>query len=305
VNEFGPNTSIVYRQAANAAIVNLSVATSARIWNYLIGGRDYYDIDKTAAEIAAKVYPDLKRMAVRARQFHDRVVRHLVEQGGVRQFLDIGAGYPVGGPLRGLGRRRVRMQDTHEIAQDLASDARVAYVDNDPIVLAHARALLRSATAEGHTAVICGDFAEPDHIVQAAEKVLDFEAPVAVMFLQVLGHAPTFADARRSVDTIMAAVPDGSYLVIADITSDGADDVVPEARAAMAEAEFAATGAAPYTARTCGVLRDLLDGLDLIEPGLVSVNNWRPSVTLGPRRALPFYGAVARKPGRTPVVREQ
>ncbi|HLS75555.1 MAG TPA: SAM-dependent methyltransferase [Nocardia sp.] len=256
--------------------VRLDVPTSARIWNYWLGGRDYYDVDRQAGEAGIVSYPEIKTMAVQSRRFLIRAVRWLAAEAGVRQFLDIGTGLPT-------------MQNTHEVAQAEAPDAKVVYVDNDPLVLAHARALLVNSTPEGATHYVEADFNDPAPLLEAAGAVLDFDRPVAVLFIGVLGHAAGYADAQRAVEEIMRPLASGSYLALYDGTTDDRDYV------RMCE-NYRRTGGAPYTPRTAEQVRGLFEGLEIVEPGVVPINFWRTDEAEQGVRRVSAWGGVGRKP---------
>src|SRR5918997_6701515 len=157
-----------------ATRANRGVPHSARIWNYWMGGKDNYEVDRAAGDAGVTVYPDIVTMAVQSRQFLIRAVRYMASEAGIRQFLDIGTGLPT-------------MQNTHEVAQQVAPESRIVYVDNDPLVLAHARTLLVNTTPEGVTTYVDADFHNPDLIVADARNVLNFSQPIAVMLMGVLG----------------------------------------------------------------------------------------------------------------------
>src|SRR5690606_30496914 len=235
--------------------VRLDVPTSARIWNYWLGGRDYYDVDRQAGEVGIVSYPEIGTMAVQSRQFLIRTVRWLAAEAGVRQFLDIGTGLPT-------------MQNTHEVAQAAAPDAKVVYADNDPLVLAHARALLVNSTPEGATTYAEADFNDPGPLIDASRAVLNLDEPVAVLFIGVLGHADSYADAQRAVRAFMEPLAPGSYLALYDGTTDDRDYV-------RLCTNYAKTGGAPYTPRTSDQIRGLFEGLEIVEPGVVPINFWR------------------------------
>jgi hypothetical protein len=255
--------------------IDTTAPHSARIWNYWMGGKDNFAVDREAGDSYAKTSPDIVTIAKECRKFLIRAVTYLAAEAGVRQFLDIGTGLPT-------------MQNTHEVAQGVAPDARIVYVDNDPMVLAHARALLTNTTDEGVTSYIDADFHHPDQIVADARNVLNFTKPVAVMFLGVLGHVEDIEEARSIVNGVMAAVPSGSYLVICDGTHDEAADKALD--------DYKETGAVPYVNRSPEEIGSLFEGLDMVEPGLVSIPQWRPDHPADARaRPLGEYGAVARK----------
>ncbi|MBF6249649.1 SAM-dependent methyltransferase [Nocardia farcinica] len=261
----------------HAPLIRTDIPHSARIWNYWMGGKDYYEIDRVAGDAGIEVDPDITTMAVQSRQFLIRAVRFLASEIGIRQFLDIGTGLPT-------------MQNTHEVAQSVAPESKVVYVDNDPLVLTHARALLTSTTPEGVTTYVDCDFHDPEQIVADARNVLNLNEPVGVMFMGVLGHAKTYDELRRIVDTVLAAVPSGSYLVMWDGTDDSAEYV------ALCK-NYAETGGVPYVPRPQEQIRAVFDGLEMVEPGFVSITQWRPDATqVGEIRPISAYGAVARKP---------
>ncbi|WP_432943161.1 SAM-dependent methyltransferase [Kribbella sp. CA-253562] len=257
--------------------IRIDIPHSARIWNYWMGGKDHYDSDRVAGEAGLAVDPDISTMAVESRKFLVRTVRHLAAESGIRQFLDIGTGLPT-------------MQNTHEVAQSVAPEAKIVYVDNDPMVLTHARALLVNTTAEGVTAYVDSDYHEPEQIIADARNVLNFTQPIGVMFMGVLGHAKTYDDLRRIVDTVMDAVPSGSYLTMWDGTTDS------PAYVALCEG-YAKTGGAPYIPRPQEEIKAVFDGLELLPPGFGPIVDWRrDSDDPRPRRPIAAYGAVARKP---------
>jgi hypothetical protein len=192
---------------------------------------------------------------------------------GIRQLLDIGTGLPT-------------VDNTHEIAQRVAPECRIVYVDNDPLVLAHARALLTS-TPEGATDYIDADMTEPEVIVQTASKLLDFTQPVGLLFMGVLAHIVDYDKARSIVSHVLAALPSDSYLAIYDGTNTRQVSV-------RAQQQYQETGAVPYVLRTAEQIAGYFDGLELVEPGVVVVTRWRPNDdTAGAE--LPAVGGVARK----------
>lgn len=255
---------------------DVEVPHSARIWNYWMGGKDNFAADREAGDSFVATYPDIVTIAKESRRFLIRAVRYLAADAGVHQFLDIGTGLPT-------------MENTHEVAQRVVPDARIVYVDNDPMVLAHARTLLTNTTDEGVTTYVDGDFHLPDQIVADAKNVLNLSKPVAVMFMGVLGHVRQFDEVRSIVDRVMAAVPSGSYLVLWDGTEDKAGDEALE--------DYEETGAVAYINRTPEQIGSCFEGLELLEPGLVSIPLWRPDpAEIDSVRKVGAYGAVARKP---------
>jgi hypothetical protein len=257
--------------------IRTDVPGAARIWNYWLGGKDNYPADRAAGEESLKYY-DMATFARQSRQFLNRVVRFLAGEAGIRQFLDIGTGLPT-------------MANTHEIAQSIAPDSKIVYVDNDPIVLAHARVLLQNTTAEGVTDYVEADYHDPDLILARAREVLDFDRPIAVMFMGVLGHARGFAESHAVVKRVVDTVPSGSYLAVWD----GND--TNEALNALAE-NYAKSGGVPYIQQPIEHIRGYFAGLELVEPGLVPVTDWRPDpAEVGAAHSLPeTTGGVARKP---------
>jgi hypothetical protein len=268
--------------------IDTTIPHSARIWNYWLGGKDNYPVDREAGEAWISVHPEIVVVARAARAFLKRAVRYLAAEAGVRQFLDIGTGLPTA-------------ENTHGIAQAVAPDARIVYVDNDPLVLAHARALMTS-TPEGATHYLHADMRDPADVLARAAQFLDFDQPVGVVFMEVLGHVPRTEDARALVGAVMAATAPGSYLLIGDgIEADGDDDV------RKAQDEYSETGAVEYRNRPKAELRSLFDGLEWVEPGFVSVTRWRPDrpegiSAIGPAEPQPLdsvFGGLARKPSPT------
>ncbi|MET8047748.1 SAM-dependent methyltransferase [Streptosporangium sp. NPDC005286] len=251
---------------------------SARIWNYWLGGKDNYPADRDAGDMVEGLIPGIVDSARADRAFLGRCVRHLVADAGIRQFLDIGTGLPTA-------------DNTHEVAQRIAPESRVVYVDNDPLVLVHARALLIS-TPEGVTNYIDADLREPHRILRAAEKTLDLTEPVALMLLGILHHITDDAEARQVVRDLVDAVPSGSHLVIAHATAEVHGDAMHEAMR-----QFMERGGTPIVARDRDHLVTFFDGLELLEPGVVSCSRWRPehSPWGEPDEVSQFCG-VARKP---------
>ncbi len=260
-----------------ASRINFEVPHAARIWNYWMGGKDNYKVDRAAGDAVAEVYPDIVTMAAQSRQFLIRVVRFLAGEAGIHQFLDIGTGLPT-------------MQNTHEVAQRIAPESRIVYVDNDPLVLAHARALLSNTTPEGVTTYVDADLHDPDLIIADSRNVLNLGQPVAVMFMGVLGYVADFDEMRSIVARVMAAVPSGSYLALWDGTATG--EAVLEGGVKLAE-----TGAVPYHLRFPEQFGQCFEGLEMVDPGLVPITQWRlDTVEVGKVEPIDAYGAVARKP---------
>ena len=263
--------------AGKSVPFDTSVPHIARVYDYWLGGKDNFEADRVAAEQVVATFPDVL-VSVRAqRAFLGRAVHYLVEEAGIRQFLDIGTGLPAG-------------NNTHEVAQKIAPETRVVYVDNDPIVLLHARTLLASSP-QGATAYIDADFRDTGKILAEAAGVLDFSQPVAVMMLGLLHCIPDEDDPAALVARVTASVPPGSYLVI----SHPASDVTEQLSRSMGD--YNKQAAAPLTARSHAEVCQFFAGLDLIEPGVVQLHRWRPGTgDMGQGRELANYGGVARKP---------
>jgi S-adenosyl methyltransferase len=260
-----------------ASKIRFDVPHSARIWNYWMGGKDNYEADRAAGDAYAEVYPDIVTIAKQCRQFLIRAVRFLAGEAGIRQFLDIGTGLPT-------------MENTHEVAQQIAPESRIVYVDNDPLVLVHARALLANTTPEGVTTYVDADIHEPDLIISDARNVLNFNQPIAIMFIGVLGHVADFDEMRSIVARVMDAVPSGSYLALCDSIDNSAAHI-------EATAKYAETGAVPYILRSLEQIEQCFKGLEMVDPGLVPITQWRPdTVEVGSVEPIDTYGAVARKP---------
>ncbi|MFG2560302.1 SAM-dependent methyltransferase [Streptomyces sp. NPDC048496] len=228
---------------------------SARFWNYFVGGKDNYEVDREVGDQIKAFFPGLVDVAVAGRQFLRRSVSHLVEERGIRQFLDIGTGLPTA-------------DNTHQVAQGIAPESRIVYVDNDPLVLAHARALLTS-TPEGFTDYIDADLYQPEIILAEAAKTLDFDRPVALMLLGILGHAGDFGQARDVVSRLMTGLPTGSHLVVYDGTRTSEGMIA-------AEKAYIESGAVPYYVREPSEIATLFDGLRFVEPGFVRLSEWHP-----------------------------
>ncbi|MBO0855753.1 MAG: SAM-dependent methyltransferase [Nocardia sp.] len=262
---------------ANQSQLRTDIPNSARVWDFWMGGKDNYEADRAAGEAGLRIAPCIEDIARESREFLIRAVSYLAGTAGVRQFLDIGTGLPT-------------MQNTHQVAQQIAPDCRVLYVDHDPVVIAHARAMLSSRTAEGSTAIVNADFHEPETIIAEAHRFLDPSRPIAVMFTGVLGHARSYPDMLRVVRTMMAAVPSGSYLLL----SDGTDD---DSAYVDLCAEYAKTGGTPYVPRSRAEIAAAFDGLEPIPPGYTSITRWAGESQVRERAAeVPAYGGIARKP---------
>ena len=255
-----------------------TVAHPARVWDYLLGGKDNFAADRTAGEQVLQIMPDMGLVARSGREFLARAVRYLAAEAGIRQFLDIGTGLPTA-------------DNTHEVAQRAAPESRIVYVDNDPIVLTHARALLTS-DPRGETAYISADIRDTDTILREAGHTLDLTQPVAVMLLAILHFIPDSDDPHPLVARLMQAAPSGSYLVISHASS----DIMAQTVAAGAET-YNEHSAVSITPRTEQQVTRFFDGLDLVPPGVTPLGHWRPEpVNVGSLPWLPTYTAVGRKP---------
>ena len=260
------------------AQIDTTVPNVARVWNYLIGGRDNFDADRRAAQQLVAAAPVMADAATASRAFLRRVVRYLAGEAGLRQFLDIGTGIPTAG-------------NTHEVAQEVAPQCRVVYVDSDPMVLAHARALT-SSTKSGAVGFVDADVRDPRAIVADAQAVLDFGRPVAVMLPSTLATIEDTEEAAAVVAALTAAVRPGSYIALYHVASD-LDPAMP-----LAVREWnKMCSAQPSTLRSRAEVARLVAGLDLVSPGLVPIAEWRPAPT-DPRfeDVVPVHGVVTRKP---------
>ena len=253
--------------------LNTSVPHSARVWNYWLGGKDNFEVDRAVGDQVAAVFPEIVDAARYARAFLGRAVTFLAGEAGIRQFLDVGTGLPTA-------------DNTHEVAQRIAPDARIVYVDNDPLVLTHARALLTS-TPQGATQYVDADVHDVESIIAGAEKTLDFDQPIGLMMLGVLGHVESSDEARRIVRDLLSHLPSGSYLTISDGTATS-DRVIESHR------QYNESGAVPYHLRDLPDFVSFFDGLQLVEPGVVPFTDWRPDDNT--RADVDGYCGVARKP---------
>ena len=256
--------------------IDSSVPHSARVWNYLLGGKDNYPVDRQAGDRIREIFPGMVDIARQSRYMLVRVVRHLAGESGIRQFLDIGTGLPT-------------VDNTHEVAQRVAPRSRIVYVDNDPLVLLHAQALLTS-TPEGACDYIQADIHDPEAILVQAAKTLDFTRPVALMLMGIMGLVGDFDEALSIVTRLRAALHPGSYVA----AYDGSDTDPAYVKAITGY--NARSGAVPYTPRSPAQIARFLDGLEVLEPGVVSVSRWRPDP--GPWADVPEVacaGGVGRK----------
>jgi S-adenosyl methyltransferase len=262
--------------------IDTSVAHPARRYDYWLGGKDNFAADRESGDAVAAAFPTVRTAAIENRRFLRRAVTFLAGEAGIRQFLDIGTGIPTA-------------NNTHQVAQAIAPESRIVYVDNDPIVLAHARALLNSSP-EGATAYIDADLREPDKILGDPDVVstLDLSQPVGLMLVAILHFIPDADDPYGAVARLVGAMPSGSYLTITHATN---DYMPPEISSAVNDAD--ARTRVPFQFRSRAEFARFVDGLDLVPPGIVSVAEWRASDEEAPRPSAmetAVYGAVARIP---------
>jgi O-methyltransferase involved in polyketide biosynthesis len=259
--------------------LDTTVSHSARIWNYWLGGKDNFAVDREAGDRVAAMLPIIVAQARADRAFLGRAVRYLAGPAGVRQFLDIGTGLPTA-------------DNTHQVAQRVAPEARIVYVDNDPLVLSHARALLTSSP-EGRCDYIDADLREPEKVLAGAAQTLDFTQPVALLLLGVLHHIPSTDQAQEIVRQLVAALPPGSFLAINHSTS-----AVSGAAMQDAVAHWNRVGTPTMTLRSPEQIARFFDGLDLVQPGVVSCSLWRPDISPlnGQPPPVDEFCGVARKP---------
>ena len=259
--------------------LNTDVAHPARVYNYWLGGKDNFAADRAHGDQIAEAFPDIRTAAMANRAFLGRAIRYLAERHQVRQYLDIGTGLPT-------------VDNTHEVAQAISPGARIVYVDNDPLVLVHARALLTSSP-EGATAYIDADLRDPAQILTAARKtgILDFRKPIALMLIAILHFIPDDKTARETVAHLLDELPAGSYLALSHASYDLIDDI--------SIARLSKVDLGDFTPRTREQTARFFDGLDVVAPGLQVVSEWRPDPA-DPFHPLPsevsMFGAVARKP---------
>jgi hypothetical protein len=253
------------------------VAHVARVYDYWLGGKDHFPADRVAGEKTVSIYPGIRESARANRAFLARSVRHLAGTEGIRQFLDIGTGLPTA-------------NNTHEVAQAIAPESRIVYVDNDPLVLDHARALLTSRP-EGVTAYLDADLRDTGTILAQAAQTLDFTQPVAIMLMAVVHYIPDEAQARQIVATLLESVPAGSFLTI----SHAGIDLFPAEMGAFEESLNEHLPGARHAARDHDAVERFFDGTRLLEPGVVRVSEWRPDSDAGAAAHTTLWGGVARK----------
>ncbi len=256
--------------------IDTSVPHSARVWNYWLGGKDHYPPDRMVGDQVMAMFPDITRLARADRAFLGRAVRYLAGEAGIRQFLDIGTGLPTA-------------NNTHQVAQAIAPESRIVYVDNDPLVLVHARALLTS-TPEGACDYIDADLRDVDKILAAAAGTLDFTRPVALMLLGIVGQISDSDHPQSVIKRLLDAMPSGSYLAFSDgvNTSETFNDAV---------LHYNESSANTYRPRSPEQISGFFDGLELVEPGVVELTRWRPEPTpFADAGDVPGICGVGRKP---------
>jgi S-adenosyl methyltransferase len=247
-----------HRSPGQLPLLDTGKPHAARVRNYLLGGKDNFAADREMSERLLRIHPGIAQMAREERRFLTRSVRYLTGEAGIRQFLDIGVGLPVGAA-------------THQVAQRMAPMSRIVYVDSDPLVLAHARALLKTAP-DGMTSYVEADLRDTEEILEEAAQTLDFGSPVAVMMLGVLGQIPDASGPGQVVERLVRALPPGSYLVLNDAT-----DTSPTLSRAIAAYNHKAADSSHL--RSPEQIAGFLDGLALVPPGVVSTSLWRPDLT--------------------------
>lgn len=256
--------------------IDITVAHPARIYDYWLGGKDNYAADREAAEQVIAANPNVLHGVRANRAFLARAVRYLAAEAGIRQFLDLGTGLPTA-------------ENTHQVAQAIAPDARIVYVDNDPLVLAYARALLTSAP-EGATAYVHADIRDTEKVLAGAADILDFDEPVAVMALMILQYVPDGDNPWGIIQTLLGPMAAGSYLTISDTVRDIDTGRVTEGTARMNQR----MGPVRLTLRSRPEFQRFFDGMDMVEPGVVPVPDWRAP---GSEHPIPCYAGMGRKPG--------
>lgn len=262
--------------------IDTTVAHTARVWNYWLGGKDNYPVDREIGDRVKELFPEITEIAVGDRLFLRRAVTYAIQEEGIRQFLDVGTGLPTA-------------NNTHEVAQALAPESHVVYVDNDPLVLTHARALL-VGHEEGRTQFVGEDLRDTEAVLKAARETLDFDKPILLTLMGTMGHFEPEA-AIELVKTYVDALPSGSLLAVCDGVYSGEEGDAPDENARAGMSLWQEHVAQPYIMRTLPEFSAYFDGLDLVDPGVVSVFRWRPEPSeLGSIRDLPQYAGLAKKP---------
>jgi O-methyltransferase involved in polyketide biosynthesis len=264
-------------QAGQRPEFDTSIPNIARVYDYLLGGKDNFAADRAAGDKVIEAYPGIVRAVKVNRAFLGRAIRYLADEAGVRQFLDIGPGIPTAA-------------NTHEVAQSVAPASHVVYVDNDPVVLAHARALLRSSP-EGTAAIVDADLRDIGRIMAEAGQLLDFSEPVAIVMLAVLHFLPDDA-VYDTVSGLMAELAPGSFVAISHI----AKDLEPESISEIIRSSRQGPRSAEIYPRSRDQVTRLFAGLELVEPGVVALQDWRPEPGPEAGNSAAAWAGVARKP---------
>ena len=268
--------SAVSSDARELPKIDTSVAHIARVYDYWLGGKDNFTVDREVGEKVLEIHPETVLSVQANRKFLARSVRYLAAAEGIRQFLDVGTGLP-------------SANNTHEVAQAAIPQARVVYVDNDPIVLAHARALLTSSP-EGATGYLDADIKDADEILAGAARLLDFSQPAGVMLVAVLHMLRDAERPQAIVDRLMSAVPAGSFLVISHLASDIEQETMAEMGRRLNESMTQ-----QFTMRTRAQVTAFFDGLTLLDPGVVRTHEWRPDSAADAKTPGVLWAGVARK----------
>ena len=257
-------------------VIDTSVAHSARVHDYWLGGKDNFAADRAAGDAVIQAYPGIVASVRANRAFLARVVRFLAAEAGIRQFLDIGTGIPAS-------------NNTHEVAQSVAPGCRVVYVDYDPVVLLHAQALLTSS-AQGALDYIDADLRDPEKLLAQAARTLDFSRPVAVMLIAIMHLIGDQDDPGGIIKQLMAAVPAGSYLALSQVASD-----IEAEQMAEAARRYNRLARETQRHRSHAEVTHFFDGLELLDPGVVPVPRWRPASELEAKAHSAMWGGVALK----------
>jgi hypothetical protein len=255
-------------------VLDTSAAHSARVWNYLLGGKDNFAADRDSGDLILRMFPGIAQIARVQRSFLVRAIHFLAREAGITQFLDIGTGLPTA-------------DNTHEVAQAVEPRSRIVYVDNDPLVLVYANALLTS-TPEGATSYLEADVRDPETILDQAARTLDFSRPVALVMLGILGQIPDSDEPGPIVRRLLDALPPGSYLALSDGT-----DTSPALNEAIAV--YNRNSASSYYLRSPDQIARFFDGLALVPPGMVTTSQWRPDTVREPEETDAICG-VGMKP---------
>ena len=257
-------------------VIDTSVAHSARVHDYWLGGKDNFAADRAAGDAVIQAYPGIVASVRANRVFLARVVRFLAAEAGIRQFLDIGTGIPAS-------------NNTHEVAQSVAPGCRVVYVDYDPVVLLHAQALLTSS-AQGALDYIDADLRDPQKLLAQAARTLDFSRPVAVMLIAIMHLIGDQDDPGGIIKQLMAAVPAGSYLALSQVASD-----IEAEQMAEAAKRYNRLARETQRHRSHAEVTRFFDGLELLDPGVVPVPRWRPASEIEAEAHSAMWGGVALK----------